>query len=208
MTDPNEMRVGGFTPLTSIDYPGVLSAVIFCQGCPWRCRYCHNSELIPRHGDNHIPWERVLKFLHQRRGLLDAVVFSGGEPTLQKQLPSAIQTVKSMGFKIGLHTGGAYPERLMRLLASVDWVGLDIKASKENYAKVTGVEGSGEKAWQSAKLLIDSGVSHALRTTIHPQLISTTELQKITQRLNDLGPARHQLQTCVTDHCLDPALRN
>lgn len=193
--------------MTTLDYPGELAAVVFCQGCPWRCRYCHNGELIPRQGKTLIPWDEVIRFLQQRRGLLDAVVFSGGEPTLQRALPSAMQQVKEMGYKIGLHTGGPYPDRLEQILPYLDWVGLDIKAMAENYPEVTGVKSSGEKAWTSAKILIESGISHEIRTTVHPALTSTAELQAISERLLQLGTDRHRLQDCVIEHCLDPFLQ-
>ncbi|MDD5304810.1 MAG: anaerobic ribonucleoside-triphosphate reductase activating protein, partial [Elusimicrobia bacterium] len=114
------------TPLSTTDYPGVLSAVLFLQGCPWRCSYCHNPHLIPADSPPEREWESALAFLRGRVGLLDAVVFSGGEPTLQDGLEDAMREVKAMGFKIGLHTGGAYPERLVALLPLIDWVGLDI----------------------------------------------------------------------------------
>ena len=201
-----ELQVGGFTPMTTLDYPGELAAVVFCQGCPWRCRYCHNSELIPRRTKNSIPWNEIIAFLEQRRGLLDAVVFSGGEPTLQRTLPDAITQVKAMGYKVGLHTGGPYPERLQHILPLVDWVGLDIKALEENYAEVTGVKGSGTKAWVSARLLIDSGVAHEIRTTVHPALTSPGELEQINNCLRQIGTDRHRLQDCVIEHCLDSSL--
>ncbi|MGD8931301.1 MAG: anaerobic ribonucleoside-triphosphate reductase activating protein [Chromatiales bacterium] len=206
MSHDNELNIGGFTPMTTIDYPGELAAVIFCQGCPWSCRYCHNSELIPRKAQYSISWNEIIEFLEQRRGLLDAVVFSGGEPTLQRALPKAIDQVKAMGYKVGLHTAGPYPERLQELLPRVDWVGLDIKALEEDYAKVTGVKGSGTKAWTSARLLIDSGVPHDIRTTVHPALTSNDEQQAITARLQSLGTDQHRLQECVLEHCLDPQL--
>jgi len=206
MSCGNELHIGGFTPMTMLDYPGELAAVVFCQGCPWRCRYCHNSELIPRTARDSTPWREIIDFLGQRRGLLDAVVFSGGEPTLQRALPDAVAQVKALGYKVGLHTGGPYPDRLARILPLVDWVGLDIKALKENYAKITGVPGSGSKAWASAGLLIDSGVPHDIRTTVHPALTSRSEQQQIIDRLHRLGSARHVLQECVIEHCLDPSL--
>jgi pyruvate formate lyase activating enzyme len=181
--------------MTTLDFPGELSAVIFCQGCPWRCRYCHNSELIPRRGKTSIPWSEVIEFLQKRRGLLDAVVFSGGEPTLQRALPSAISQVKAIGYKIGLHTGGPYPERLKEILPYLDWVGLDIKAMEENYAEVTGVKDSGKKAWESAKILIESGVAHEIRTTVHPALTSSTEQQK------NASPASLVFANNVIYHC-------
>lgn len=208
MSQHLELLVGGLTPMTTLDFPGELSAVIFCQGCPWRCRYCHNEALIPRQGSTKLPWQEIIEFLQRRRGLLDAVVFSGGEPTLQRALPSAISQIKKMGYKIGLHTGGPYPERLQRILPALDWVGLDIKALEENYPEITGVKDSGKKAWESARILIESGVAHEIRTTIHPRLTSISEQEAITQRLCELGPTRHRLQDCVTEHCLDPQLRS
>ncbi len=208
MSQHLELQIGGFTPLTTLDFPGELAAVIFCQGCPWRCRYCHNEELIPRQGQTKIPWRQIIELLQQRRGLLDAVVFSGGEPTLQKALLPAISEIRALGYKIGLHTGGPYPERLQEILPYLDWVGLDIKAMEENYAQVTGVKDSGKKAWESARLLIESGVPHEIRTTIHPKLTTTAEQEAITQRLSALGSAQHRLQICVTEHCLDPQLRS
>ena len=77
------LRIGGLTPLSTTDYPGQLAAAVFCQGCPWRCGYCHNPHLIPATVKQGIDWVEVMRFLERRRGLLDAVVFSGGEPTLQ-----------------------------------------------------------------------------------------------------------------------------
>jgi pyruvate formate lyase activating enzyme len=192
--------------MTTLDYPGELAAVVFCQGCPWRCRYCHNGDLIPRQGKTLIPWHEIIQFLQQRRGLLDAVVFSGGEPTLQRSLPVAIAQVKAMGYQAGLHTAGPYPERLRRLLPSLDWVGLDIKALPETYAAVTGVQGSGSKAWESARILIDSGIPHEIRTTVHPALTSIREQQAIAERLQSLGMHHHCLQPCVTERCLDADL--
>ena len=117
------LRVGGLTPLSTTDWPGMLAAVVFCQGCPWRCGYCHNPDLIPARGDHEIPWEDVLAFLRRRQGLLDGVVFSGGEPTAQAGLADAMREVRALGFKIGLHTGGMYPQRLAAVLPLVDWVG-------------------------------------------------------------------------------------
>ena len=87
------LRIGGLTPLSSVDYPDHLSAVLFCQGCPWRCRYCHNPHLLPPRGRGEIEWRDALDFLERRRGLLDAVVFSGGEPTLHPGLADAMRAL-------------------------------------------------------------------------------------------------------------------
>ena len=126
-TPATHLRVGGITPLTSIDFPGRLAAVLYGQGCPWRCGYCHNPELLDATTPAAVPWPEVLAFLKSRQGLLDGVVFSGGEPTLQAALPAALAEVRALGFQTALHTGGMYPERLHALLPLLDWVGLDIK---------------------------------------------------------------------------------
>ncbi|MCU7853669.1 MAG: anaerobic ribonucleoside-triphosphate reductase activating protein [Candidatus Thiodiazotropha sp. (ex Monitilora ramsayi)] len=202
------LKVGGLVPMTTVDYPGCLSAVIFCQGCPLRCRYCHNSDLLPREAETVIPWREILDFLKRRQGLLDAVVFSGGEPTQQRALPDAIAEVSAMGFKIGLHTAGIYPKRLQAILPSLDWVGLDIKALPEKYESLTGMPGSGDLAWQSAQILLESGIPYELRTTLHPALTSHNEKARIEEAIATFGESQHVWQVCRTDHCLDPNLRS
>jgi pyruvate formate lyase activating enzyme len=201
------LRVGGLTPLTTVDYPGELAAVIFCQGCPWRCRYCHNGHLLPARAEGLTPWADVRGFLETRRGLLDAVAFSGGEPTLQRGLETAIREVRSLGFKVGLHTSGAYPRRLSRLIALLDWVGLDIKALPEDYPDITGVPGSGERAWESLGLLLDAQVPLQVRTTPLPGHGNPAELLALCERLAGAGVMEHRIQDCRVAQAYDPSLR-
>lgn len=200
------LKVGGLTPMTTVDYPGELSAVIFCQGCPWHCRYCHNGHLIPAGAYGQIPWSEVVAFLERRIGLLDAVVFSGGEPTLQAALPAAMEQVQSMGFKVGLHTAGPYPERLHRLLPHIDWVGLDIKALPDDYARITGVPGSGERAWDSLRMTLDAGVALEVRTTLMPDWSQKQDVRPLEKALAKIGVENHVLQRCRTQSTLDPTL--
>ncbi len=200
------LRVGGITPLTTIDFPGELAAVLYCQGCPWRCRYCHNGHLLTPENSNLLDWREVLAFLEQRRGLLDAVVFSGGEPTLQHGLPDAIAEVRSLGFQVGLHTAGCYPDRLAALLPLVDWVGLDIKALAQDYAALTGVPGSGERAWHSLRRLVDSGVAHEVRVTVHDHLLPPAGLDVLLGSLYANGAQTVMLQGCRSERMLDPTL--
>lgn len=201
-----DLRIGGFTPLTTTDYPGHLAAVVFCQGCPWRCSYCHNPHLIPANEPTQITWHEIIGFLKKRQGLLDAVVFSGGEPTLQGALAVAIHEVHQLGFKIGLHTAGMYPERLTQILPLVDWVGMDIKAPFKQYEKITGVPDSGEKARISAQLLIKSGVAHEFRTTWHPQLLDDSDLWKLTTELVSMGATHYVIQEFRATGCADHKL--
>jgi pyruvate formate lyase activating enzyme len=158
------LRVGGLARLSATDYPGKLAAVVFCQGCAWRCGYCHNPELQPARGEREIAWAEVRAFLERRRGLLDAVVFSGGEPTQQRGLESAMREVKAMGFLVGLHTAGIVPWRLAKVLPLVDWAAMDVKAKLEEHESVTRVAGSGERARQSLELLRASGVAREFHT--------------------------------------------
>lgn len=210
MPDQATLRIGGLTPLTSVDYPGALAAVVYCQGCPWRCPYCHNSHLIeaePQGLDRAaVTWSQVLDLLKARQGLLDAVVFSGGEPTVQSSLADAIAQVRGLGFKVGLHTGGPYPHRLRMLLPLLDWVGLDIKALPEDYPQVTGAPGSGEAAWKSLELLIDAGVALEVRTTPMAGLDDDAYLQRLMQRLADAGVRHYVLQQCQPGHLRGPSL--
>lgn len=204
--DNRKLQVGGYTPLSTLDYPGELAAVVFCQGCLWRCRYCHNKELIRRKCDSGHDWDEILGWLQRRKGLLDAVVFSGGEPTLQAGLPEAIGQVRAMGFKIGLHTAGPYPERMAKLLPLVDWVGLDIKALAAGYLLITGTPGSGDRAWRTLRHVIDSGVDHEVRVTVHEALLSPQHLSELLDRLAASGVRSVALQACRWQNTLDPTL--
>jgi len=202
------LRVGGLTPLSTTDWPGMLAAVVFCQGCPWRCRYCHNPDLIPPRGEHEIPWEDVLAFLHHRQGLLDGVVFSGGEPTLQPALSEAMREVRALGFKIGLHTGGAYPRRLAEVLPLVDWVGLDVKAPSADYPHITGITGSGTRAFSSLEHVLASGIDHEIRTTVHPALLDDMEVVELAHDLSRRGVKKYVIQAFRGQGCRDEALVN
>lgn len=201
-----KLRVGGITPLSTTDWPGMLAAVVFCQGCPWRCAYCHNPDLISPHSESEIPWTDVLGFLHRRQGLLDAVVFSGGEPTLQAGLPDAMREVRELGFKIGLHTGGMYPKRLAAVLPLLDWVGMDVKAPFADYARITGVKESGAPVRESLELLLASGVKHEVRTTVHPALLSDKELAGLAHNLASIGVKHYAIQAFRSQGCQNVAM--
>jgi pyruvate formate lyase activating enzyme len=180
--------------------------VVFCQGCPWRCRYCQNAHLLDAGVTPAIDWQDVSRFLERRRGLLDAVVFSGGEPTAQHALGSAIASARELGYRIGLHTAGCYPQRLAALLPDLDWVGLDIKALPADYPALTGVAGSGDHAWRSLELLCASDAHFEVRVTVHPSLLSPRRLQQLVKRVRAAGARTVMLQTCRTEGMLDPSL--
>ena len=198
------LRIGGLTPYSATDYPSCFSAVVFCQGCPWHCHYCHNPHLLPADAPPAMEWNEVIEFLGRRRGLLDAVVFSGGEPTLQEGLAEAARVVKAAGFKVGLHTAGMYPERLRKLLPLFDWVGMDIKAPFGDYEQITGVAGSGVKARASARWILDSGVDYEFRTTVHSASLSRDALATSGRELAAMGAQNYVLQEFRQQGCAEP----
>ncbi|MFS1286556.1 anaerobic ribonucleoside-triphosphate reductase activating protein [Pseudomonas sp. CMR5c] len=200
------LRVGGLVPLTTLDYPGRLACVLFCQGCAWRCRYCHNPQLIPPRGLDERPWEQVLEFLRRRQGLLEAVVFSGGEPTLQEGLPDAMAQVRELGFVVGLHSAGIKPEALARALPLADWVGFDVKSLAEDCQAITGVRGSGAANWRSLEYLLQSDVDYECRTTVHWHLADPARLLALGRRLQAYGVQRFVVQLVRTARMLDADL--
>lgn len=201
------LRIGGFEPLSAVDWPGQLAAVVFCQGCGWACRYCHNPHLIPHERPAQpVAWTDLVAWLGRRRGLLDGIVFSGGEPTLQPALPEAAATVRELGFKVGLHTGGPVPENLTPLLPWLDWVGFDFKAPFDRYAQVTGQD-HGTRARESLRLLTATGVAVEVRTTWHPQLLPPAALTAMARSLVEAGVTAWTIQRFRPDGCADAALR-
>lgn len=192
----DDLVVGGLTPFTTIDVPGRLSAVVFCQGCPWRCGYCHNPHLASRQTARPVPWSAVRGLLERRQGFLEAVAFSGGEPLLQAAIQDAVIEVKAMGFKAALHTGGMNPRRFGRLLPYLDWIGFDVKTRFDDYARVTGTIGSGEATRESLGLLLAAGTAHEVRTTVDGRLPSRDDLRGMAEDLAALGVKTWTLQEC------------
>lgn len=190
----SNLKVGGLTRLSTCDWPGQLAATVFCQGCAWDCPYCHNPGLRPAQGDQLVSWSSILDFLASRRGLLDAVVFSGGEPTLQPAILDAVKDACKLGFRVGLHTAGMNPECFVQLLPLLDWVGFDVKASFADYAHVTGIERSGDKALASLRSLLASDVPYEVRTTVHPALLSLDDMHKLKEELLSLGVTHYVIQ--------------
>ncbi|MGA7829502.1 MAG: anaerobic ribonucleoside-triphosphate reductase activating protein [Terracidiphilus sp.] len=189
-----DLKVGGLTRLSTCDWPGELVATVFCQGCAWDCPYCHNPGLRSLQSDQLISWSSILDFLRSRTKLLDAVVFSGGEPLMQPAIIDAVAEVRNLGFRVGLHTTGMMPERFAALLPKLDWVGFDVKAPLAAYSRVTGVEHSGEKTFASLKALIASSVLYEVRTTLHPALLGMDELLKLKEELLGEGVTHFVVQ--------------
>jgi len=198
------MQIAGLVPFSTTDWPGQISAVVFSQGCPWRCLYCHNPHLQPfvpggaLVASPYLSWSDATGLLEKRRGLLDAVVFSGGEPTMQPQLKRCLQEVKQMGFLVGLHTAGVNPSALAKVLSLVDWVALDIKALPDNYDDVTGSSGSSTAPWQCLSLLKNTAVPFEVRTTVHPAYLKEEQQLQLVELLAQEGVRNYALQAYRT----------
>ncbi|MBR1735096.1 MAG: anaerobic ribonucleoside-triphosphate reductase activating protein [Alphaproteobacteria bacterium] len=189
------LLIGGIVSLSTVDYPDNIAFVIFLQGCSWRCKYCHNKHLQSIELSQSLPWVEILNLLETRKGFVDGVVFSGGEPLIQDILPVAMREVKNMGFKIGLHTGGSLPNMLAKVIPLVDWVGFDVKNVFEEYEEITGVANSGQMALQSLRMLIESNVNFEVRITMHESL-NTTKIIDLLKDLSYMGVRTVALQKC------------
>ena len=190
------MRIGGLHKHSLIDYPGRISAVVFTQGCNFRCPYCHNPSLVyPEQYGALIDPEEVLRFLSKRQGLIDAVVITGGEPLLQQDLEVFLQKVRDMGFKVKLDTNGSRPDRLKSLLSAglIDYVAMDYKAPLRAYSHVAGVDVKIEKIQESITYIISSGVEYEIKSTIYSRLGMNSIIDMISE-LKSLGVEVYYLQ--------------
>lgn len=183
--------------MSSVDWPNKLVATVFCQGCPWACPYCHNHAIIDPRLPGVVSWSRVEDLLSRRRGLLDGVVFSGGEATRQWPLIPAAQRVRELGFAVGLHTAGPYPARVAQLLDAglLDWVGIDIKAMPGRaYEVASGRRGvGGETAWETLRILLTHNeVDHEVRVTVWPQ--GPRDAVTVAQHVRQMGARSFALQ--------------
>jgi len=201
------MIVGGLQKFSLIDYPGKTSAILFALGCNFRCKYCHNPELvIPEKYADEIPLSQIYDFLESRRGKLDAVSITGGEPTLHADLPEIIEKIKTMGFLIKLDSNGTSPEVLKNLLDKklVDYMAMDIKAPLEDYSKIVGHEVSIDKLKKSIALIMNSGISYEFRTTIVKSLTSKDDLRKIAKTIK--GAENYYLQKFIPTKACDQSI--
>lgn len=167
------MKIAGYVPCSLSDFPGRLAAVIFTQGCNWRCPWCHNKGLIPLESQSmRLTAKEVLERLEKRQGRLDGIVISGGEPTLQGSLPSFLKALRSLPFAVKLDTNGSRPAVLAELIQSklIDFIAMDLKAAPDDYAKAIGVEPDPAGLLRSVRLIQESGLPHHFRTTQWPGL--------------------------------------
>lgn len=193
------MRIAGMQKLTLLDYPGKVACTIFLSGCNLRCPYCHNPSLVlpERNGGQNLSVTEVFKFLEQRRGKLDGVCVTGGEPTLQPELPEFLESIHSLGFDVKLDTNGTNPEMLKNLLRKgiLTYVAMDIKNSPARYAKTCGGVDMLPQIRESVALLLDSTIDYEFRTTVCKPLHTEKDMEEIGCWLK--GAKRYYIQAFV-----------
>ncbi len=188
------LTVAGLVPFTTIDYPGKLAAVIFLQGCPLRCPFCHNQILQIEGTSTDVTLSEIQDFLKRRKQLLDGVVLSGGEPLKNIEVKELIQEIKALGYLVGIHTSGVYPNHLADVLSMTDWVGLDIKAPWDKYELLTARKGMERPVQDSLKILIEAGKDFECRTTCDPRYLTKDDIVKIAKDLSGQGVQNYVLQ--------------
>ncbi|MFA5060993.1 MAG: anaerobic ribonucleoside-triphosphate reductase activating protein [Candidatus Pacearchaeota archaeon] len=191
------MKIAGFQKITLIDYPSKVSCIIFLWGCNFRCGFCYNPDLVIREKEEEFSKKEILKFLEKRKDKLEAVCITGGEPLLSIE-ENFLKEIKKLGYLIKIDTNGSYPEKLKDLIKKnlVDYIAMDIKASRENYPKVTGIKVNLNKIEESIKIVYEFG-EYEFRTTVVPRFHNEKEIEEIGKWVNKIcngKPKKHFLQ--------------
>ena len=200
------MKIGGIQKFSTVDYPGYAVASIFTIGCNMRCGYCHNPELVlPEQFAGEIPEDEILEFLESRKGLLDGVAISGGEPTMQEDLPEFIRKVKAMGFRVKLDTNGTNPWMVAQLINEglVDFIAMDIKGPLDKYIQIAARPVDLDAIEQCVRLI--KTVDHEFRTTIVRTQLDPEDFEAIGQLVD--GAQRFALQYFIPGNTVSPNFR-
>jgi len=184
------MNIQGYQKLTLLDFPGRVACTVFTGGCNLRCPFCHNARLVLTPGADANCEEEVLDYLSRRKGLLEGICITGGEPLLQPDLADFIGRVKALGFLVKLDTNGALPDRLRAILETgmIDYVAMDIKSSKEGYPKATGVPIEAARFEESVRILQASPVPYEFRTTAVKGIHTVRDFEEIGKWLASDSP--------------------
>ncbi len=174
------MYIGGYQPVSLLDYPGKVAAIVFTQGCPFRCVYCHNPELLPVNTPSTYSSDDIIHTLQEDRNLLDGVCITGGEPTIHPDLPEFLEKIKNLGLAVKLDTNGLNPHMIKQCIQHklVDYFAMDIKHRWERYTDIIGTQAKGavENCKQTLSLIQESEIAHEFRTTVYPDLHTQEDL--------------------------------
>ncbi len=203
------MNIGGFQKFSLSDFPGKVAAIVFTQGCNFRCPFCHNGALIPINAEEStlIPNNHVLSFLKEYKHKLDGVVITGGEPTIQYDIIDFLRELKAIGLEVKLDTNGSMPSVIKDIISKdlVDYIAMDIKAPLNLYTKLAGCNIVTENITQSIDIIANSGIEHEFRTTVVGPLLSPKDILTL-QKLVPEG-SLHRLQKFNPENALDESLR-
>lgn len=203
------MTVNGLRKLTLLDFPGRVACTVFLAGCNMRCPFCHNAPLVvDASGVENISEDELLAFLKKRSGILDGVCITGGEPTLRRELPELIRSIKALGYAVKLDTNGTNPDMLSSLIGEglVDYVAMDIKNSPEKYSLTAGCAADLDAVCRSAAILMENKVNYEFRTTVVSGYHTAEDFRDIGEWLR--GAEKYFLQNFVDSGALiDPETR-
>lgn len=181
------LKIGGLEKVSLLDYPGKVSSVLFTYGCNLRCPFCHNPELVihPLGKDVKLKEDEVLDYLQERKGLIDAVVITGGEPLIYKDIDLFIEKIKKMGFLVKLDTNGFFPKELKELLKKdlLDYIAMDVKWAEDSYVEFSKDKKAVEKVKESIKIIMSSGIDYEFRTTFVKGIHDIEDGEKITSMI-------------------------
>lgn len=193
------MIIQGLQKLTLLDYPGKVACTIFTAGCNFRCPFCHNASLVVDTAKNeNISEKEVFRFLEKRKGILDGVCISGGEPLLQDDIEPFVRQIKEMGYEVKLDTNGSFPDRLIRLVEAglIDYVAMDIKNSQEHYGRTIGIEDYDiSHIHRSVAYLLAGAVDYEFRTTVVREFHQRSDFTSIARWIK--GASQYYLQQFV-----------
>ncbi len=190
------MHIKGFQKTTLLDFPGRVACTVFTGGCNFRCPFCHNASLVLGHKElTDISEDDFFKFLQKRKGILDGVCITGGEPLMQGDIIDFISKIRSEGFAVKLDTNGAYTDTLAKIvsLGAVDYIAMDIKNSQEKYALTTGLSKMPDGIFDSIQMIMQSDIPYEFRTTVVKELHTIEDIKSIA---NTIKGAKHYYLQC------------
>ncbi len=203
------MKISAIHKFSMIDFPGKLCATIFTQGCNFRCPYCHNPELVsPELFGKTIDPDEILKFLAMRKGKLDGVAITGGEPTLHNDLPDFIATIKSLNFQVKLDTNGTNPKMLRELIKTnlIDYCAIDFKAPINKYEQIVRKNININDIIESLQIIKESKINYEVRTTIVNHLLTLEDIYQLKKEIGDVK--KHFIQEFTPTKTLDTNFQN
>lgn len=190
------MIIKGLQKTTLLDFPGHVACTVFTGGCNFRCPFCHNASLAVRPSEvPEFSEEEFFKFLSKRKGILDGVCITGGEPLINKDIIPFIERIKALGFMVKLDTNGSYPQALSEILDRqlVDYVAMDVKNSREKYPITAGIDKDCSSVYESIKMIMNSSVDYEFRTTVVKELHDVEDIEQIAKTV--AGAERFYLQS-------------